>query len=171
MHGLDAPVQDPGLRRSIGLVRASAIVVGIIIGASIFVQPSQVTGQVPSVRGVLAVWFAAGLLTTIGASSSQSFRLRGRPTGGVYVFLSRAYSRDRLPVGWAMFWTMHTGIRGGHRDGFARYVGTFVTLSPTGTRAVAIAAVALLSAVNYVGVRQASAVQAGLTLIKVVRSP
>ena len=43
------------------------MVIGTIIGASIFVQPSLVSGAVPSVAGVLVVWAAAGALTLIGA--------------------------------------------------------------------------------------------------------
>ena len=55
--------QTPALARPIGLVHATAMVVGIIIGASIFVQPSEINRHVPSVSGVLLVWVAAGLLT------------------------------------------------------------------------------------------------------------
>ncbi|HYV98557.1 MAG TPA: amino acid permease [Gemmatimonadaceae bacterium] len=156
------------LRRSIGLVRATAIVVGIIIGASIFVQPSQVTGAISSETGVLGVWLMAGLLTLIGALVIAELSSAWPQTGGVYVFLKNAYS----PVvgflwGWAMFWTMHTGIVAIIAMVCARYVGSFIELSDTGIRVVAIVAVAVLSAVNYVGVKQASAVQATLTLIKV----
>jgi APA family basic amino acid/polyamine antiporter len=67
-----------------------------------------------------------------------------------------------------MFWTMHSGIVAVIAMVFARYVGTFIPLGDAGIRAVAIAAIALLSAVNYRGVRQGSAVQAALTSIKVL---
>jgi APA family basic amino acid/polyamine antiporter len=157
------------LRRTMGVVRASAMVAGIIIGASIFVQPSQVTGAVPSQAGVLAVWLTAGLLTLIGALVVAELASAWPRTGGVYVFLRDAYSPALgFLWGWAMFWTMHTGIIAAIAMVLARYVGTFVPLGPTGTRAVAIGAVALLSAINYVGVRPASAVQAALTFVKVV---
>ena len=39
------------------------MVIGTIIGASIFVQPSLVSGAVPSVPGMLLVWGVAGVLT------------------------------------------------------------------------------------------------------------
>src|SRR5215510_10429147 len=99
------------LRRSIGLVRATAIVVGIIIGASIFVQPSQVTGAISSETGVLGVWLMAGLLTLIGALVIAELSSAWPHTGGVYVFLKNAYSPAvGFLWGWAMYWTMHTGI-------------------------------------------------------------
>jgi len=46
-----------------GLTQATAMVVGIIVGSSIFVQPSEVSRAVPSFSGMLLVWVAAGALT------------------------------------------------------------------------------------------------------------
>jgi APA family basic amino acid/polyamine antiporter len=53
----------PPVTRSIGLIQATAMVVGTIVGASIFVQPSEVSREVPSLGGMLLVWIAAGVLT------------------------------------------------------------------------------------------------------------
>lgn len=157
------------LLRSIGFFRATTMVVGIIIGASIFVQPSAVTAQVPSVAGVLVVWAAAGSLTLIGALVIAELASVWPRTGGVYVFLRELYSPAVAFLwGWAMFWTMHSGIVAVIAMVFARYVGTFVPLGDPGTRLVAVAAVLLLSAVNYRGVREGSAVQAFFTSIKVL---
>jgi basic amino acid/polyamine antiporter, APA family len=157
------------LLRSIGIVRATAMVVGIIIGSSIFVQPSLVTAQVPSLLGVLLVWAAAGLLTLIGSLVIAELSSAFPQTGGVYVFLREAFSPSvGFLWGWAMFWTMHSGIVAIIAMIFARYVGTFVDLGDVGIRVVAIAAVLLLSAVNYLGVRLGSAVQVVLTSIKVL---
>jgi basic amino acid/polyamine antiporter, APA family len=157
------------LRRSIGFFRATTMVVGIIIGASIFVQPSAVTASVPSVGGVLAVWAVAGALTLIGALTIAELASAMPRTGGVYVYLREIYSPPVAFLwGWAMFWTMHSGIVAVIAMVFARYVGTFVALGDAGTRVVAIAAVLILSAVNYRGVREGSVVQALLTSIKVL---
>ena len=156
------------LLRSIGLVRATAMVVGIIIGSSIFVQPSLVTAQVPSIGGVLMVWAAAGALTLIGSLVIAELSSAYPRTGGVYVFLKEAYSPALgFLWGWAMFWTMHSGIVAIIAMIFARYVGAFVVLGDAGVRVVAVAAVLGLSAVNYLGVRQGSVVQVLLTAIKV----
>src|SRR5687768_18594644 len=156
------------LRRAIGLPRAAALVVGTIIGASIFVQPSLISGEVPSVAGVLIVWAAAGLLTLIGALVAAELSSAFPRTGGVYVFLREAYSPLVGSLwGWAMFWVMHTGIIAAIAMAFARYTGHFIPLDDGGLRLVAIAAILGLSAVNYIGVRQGSAVQATLTVIKV----
>lgn len=150
---------SPELRRSMGLVPATAMVVGIIVGASIFVQPSLITGEVPSVAGVLLVWVAAGALTLIGSLVAAELASAYPRGGGVYVFLSEAYSPGvGFLWGWAMFWSMHSGIVAAISVVFARYVGAFVPLDDLGVRAVAIAAILLLSLVNLVGVRYGSAV-------------
>ncbi len=163
---LTAPME---LRRSIGFFRATTMVVGIIIGASIFVQPSAVTAQVPSVPGVLLVWAASGALTLIGALVIAELASAWPRTGGVYVFLRELYSPAVAFLwGWAMFWTMHSGIVAVIAMVFARYAGTFIPLGDIGTRAMAIGAVLVLSAVNYRGVREGSAVQAAFTSIKVL---
>ena len=55
------------LSRAIGLPQATSVVVGIILGASVFVQASEITAKVPSVTGVTLVWLVAGVLTMGGA--------------------------------------------------------------------------------------------------------
>ncbi len=94
-----------------GLVRTTAMVVGIIIGASIFVQPSEVSRHVSTVPAMFAVWSAAGLLSIAGALVSASLAAAFPKTGGIYVYLRETIS----PVagflwGWAMFWIAHSGI-------------------------------------------------------------
>jgi APA family basic amino acid/polyamine antiporter len=51
---------------------------------------------------------------------------------------------------------------------FARYAGFFVPLSDTGLRGVAIGAILVLSAVNYVGVKFGGRVQTAFTIVKVL---
>ena len=145
------------------------MVVGTIIGASIFVQPSLVSGAVPSVTGVLLVWAAAGALTLIGALITAELSSAFPHTGGVYVFLKRAYSPAVAYLwGWAMFWVMHSGIIAAIATVFARYLGHFVDLGDTGTRAAAVGAILVLSVVNYLGVRHGSALQTFFTVVKLV---
>lgn len=156
------------LSRSITPLHATALVVGIIIGASIFVQPSVITGAVPTVGGVYAVWIASGVLTLFGALIAAELASAYPQAGGVYVFLREAYSPAAgFLWGWAMFWTMHTGIIAVIAMVFARYVAFFVPVGDAGLRLVAVGAVLALTAVNYVGVRQGSLVQTTLTVFKV----
>ena len=148
------------LRRAIRLPHATAMGVGTIIGASIFVQPSEVTSQVHSVGGVLLVWFLAGLLTLIGSLVCAELASTFTRTGGVYVYLSEAFHPALgFLWGWAMLLTMHSGIIAAIATVFARYTAFFIPMGTWGSRAVAIAVILLLSAVNYAGVRHGSRLQ------------
>src|SRR5688572_8786806 len=155
------------LRRTMRLPDATAMVVGIIIGASIFVQPSEITRLVPDAGGIALVWALAGVLTLVGALICAELSSAFPRTGGVYVFLRDIFGP---PVGflwgWAMFWSMHTGIIAAIAVVFARYVGYFVPLGTTGIRLVAVAAVLGLSAFNCLGIRHGSRLQTLVTAAK-----
>ncbi len=166
---MSARETEGGLQRLIGIWRATALVTGTIIGASIFVQPSDIITAVPHSGAAIAIWFGAGLLTLIGALVVAELASAWPASGGVYVFLKVAFTPAAgFLWGWAMFWSMHTGIIAAIAVVFARYAGTFVPLGPAGTKGVAIAAMGILSVVNYRGVRHASALQTALTAVKVL---
>jgi basic amino acid/polyamine antiporter, APA family len=150
----------PALQRAIRLPHATAMVVGTIIGASIFVQPSEVTSQVHTVGAVLLVWLLSGLLTLIGSLVCAELASTFTRTGGVYVYLSEAlHPALGFLWGWAMLLTMHSGIIAAIATVFARYTGFFVPLGTWGARAVAVGVIVLLSAINYAGVRHGSRLQ------------
>jgi basic amino acid/polyamine antiporter, APA family len=156
------------LKRAIGLPTATALVVGTIIGSSIFVQASELTSLVPNPALVLLAWAAAGALTLIGALVCAELSSAFPKTGGVYVFFKEIYSPSLgFLWGWAMFWTMHSGILAAIATVFARYAGFFVPLDQTGSRLVAVSAILVLSAINYVGVKAGGRLQTAITVAKV----
>jgi basic amino acid/polyamine antiporter, APA family len=156
------------LARSIGLTQATAMVVGTIVGASIFVQPSEVSRAVPSFGGMLLVWVFAGALTWFGASICAELTSAYPKTGGVYVFLRDMFSPAvGFLWGWAMFWSMHSGIIAAIAMVFGRYTATLVPMGDLGIRLTAVGGILVLSAINYCGVRPGSAVQTALTMAKV----
>src|SRR3954449_3653442 len=156
------------LARTIGLTQATAMVVGTIVGSSIFVQPSEVSKAVPTFAGMLLVWIAAGALTWFGASICAELSAAYPKTGGVYVFLREMFSPAAgFLWGWAMFWSMHSGIIAAIAMVFGRYFATIVPLGDLGIRLVAVAGIVVLSAINYFGVRPGSAVQTALTITKI----
>lgn len=157
------------LKRAIGLPGATALVVGTIIGSSIFVQASELTSLVPDAFLVVLAWAVAGVLTLIGALVCAELSSAFPRTGGVYVFFKEIYSPTLGFIwGWAMFWTMHSGILAAIATVFARYAGYFVELDVTGQRLVAVSAILVLSAINYRGVTFGSNLQSAFTLVKVL---
>lgn len=162
-------VADSGLTRSLRLPQATALVVGTIVGASVFVQASEVTEHVPRIWAVLLAWTISGGLTMFGALVCAELASAFPRTGGVYVFLRESYG----PVagflwGWAMFWVMHSGIIAAMSMVFARYAGFFVPLGDRGSRAVAVATILIISGLNYLGVKRSSTVQTTFTAGKLL---
>src|SRR5205085_7656649 len=121
------------------------------------------SGAVPTVDGVYAVWIVSGILTLLGALIAAELASAYPHAGGVYVFLRESFSPAVAFLwGWAMFWTMHTGIIAVIAMVFARYVSFFFPTGDVGLRVLASLAIAILTAINYVGVRPGSVVQTTL---------
>lgn len=147
------------------------MVAGTIIGASIFVQPSEIARHLDSPTAIMLAWAACGVLTLFGAFICAELASAFPQTGGMYVFLREAYSPlAGFLWGWSMFWSVHSGIIAAIAVVFARYA---VVLLPDGAqgdlsiRLAAVTVILALSAVNYVGVRAGGRLQTGLTVVKV----
>ena len=122
----------------------------------------------PSTTGVVLAWLLAGGLTLLGAQVCAELASAYPRTGGVYVFLREIYTPALgFLWGWAMFWSMHSGIAAAVATVFARYAGIFLNLDDTGTRLLAVGAIVFLSAINYAGTRTGSRFQAIITGVKV----
>jgi APA family basic amino acid/polyamine antiporter len=157
------------LRRAIRLPHATAMVIGTIIGASIFVQPSEITGQVNTIKGVFLVWLISGLLTFFGALVCAELASVFTQSGGVYVYLKEAFSPSiGFLWGWAMFWSVHSGIIAVISVIFSRYFSYFIPLNGVMIRIVSIVVIVFLSAINYFGVKQGTILQTLFTLGKLL---
>lgn len=161
--------EAPALRRTLGLAQVTALVVGIMVGAAVFVQAAEVSRAVARPRAMLAVWLAAGLLTLAGALVCAELERSFPTSGGVYVFLHRTISPLAGYLwGWAMFWAMHSGIVAAIAVVAARYSGLVTPLGASTIRGVAIGFILALSGLNYLGVALAARAQVGLTVLKLV---
>ena len=157
------------LPRSLTRLNATAMVAGTIIGASIFVQPSEIARHLDSPAQIMLAWIVCGALTLFGALVCAELASAFPETGGLYVFLRDAFSPlAGFLWGWAMFWTMHSGIIAAIAVVFARYTAFFFPVGDLGVRAIAVAAILALSALNYFGVRAGSRVQTAFTCAKLV---
>jgi basic amino acid/polyamine antiporter, APA family len=157
------------LRPSLTRLNAIALVAGTIIGASIFVQPSEIAQHLSRPADIMLVWLACGVLTLFGAMVCAELASAFPHTGGLYIFLRETFSPlAGFLWGWAMFWIMHTGIIAIVAMVFARYTAYFVPVGDTGIRAIAVIVILGLSALNYVGVRAGSRVQTVLTCAKIL---
>ncbi|HVA63004.1 MAG TPA: amino acid permease [Terriglobales bacterium] len=158
---------SPELRRSMGLVQTTALVVGIMVGAAVFVQAAEVSRWAARPAAMLTVWLVAGLLTLMGTLVCAELEQSFPATGGVYVFLHRTVSPLAGYLwGWAMFWAMHSGIVAAIAVVAARYCGLVAPLSGPMIRVVAIGLIVGLSGLNVLGIAPAARAQVALTVTK-----
>ncbi len=78
------------LPRKLGLLDATLIVIGIVIGSGIFLLPNVIARSLPSGPAIIAVWVGAGVVSVFGA---LAFAERGGmipATGGQFVYLRDA---------------------------------------------------------------------------------
>lgn len=155
------------LTRQLGLRTAWALVVGEVIAVGIFLTPAGMAKSLGSPFWLLCVWLLMGVVALCGALCYAELAVRFPAAGGGYVYLREAYgARVAFLYGWMSLLVMDPGITAALSVGLAGYVGYLFALSPVALKAVAMAAVLLLAAVNMLGVRTAGGVLRLLTLLK-----
>jgi len=142
-------------------------VIGGIIGGGIFRTPAAVAERVGSPELALAAWMVGGAIALIGAFCFGELGRRRPLAGGGYVYLRETWGP--LPAflyGWALLLVIATGAIAAVAVTFANYALALAGLSARLTVPVAIGAIALLSGINYVGVKPAAVTQNVFTLLK-----
>ncbi len=98
------------LPRKLGLLDATAILVGTTIGSAIFIVPNTVARNLPSVGLIFLVWSVTGLLSFFGALAYAELGAMMPGTGGHYIYLREAYGPlAGFLSGWASFLIMQSG--------------------------------------------------------------
>jgi len=165
--GTQAPREVP-LARRLGLFDATMIVMGGIIGAGIFVNPAVVARNVHTPLLVLGAWLIGGTIALIGAFVYAELAALRPRVGGQYAYLRDAYHPIvAFLYGWTLLLVVQTGGMAGAAIIFGRYFCELFGLSVS-EQVLAILALAILTAVNCLGVRAGSNVQSALMLIKLV---
>lgn len=143
------------LPRKLGLVDATLIVVGVVIGSGIFLLPSLIARNVPSAPATMAIWLVTGAISLIGAFAYAELGAMMPVTGGQYVFLREAYGPAcAFLSAWVFVLAAVPGAIAFLARGFSIYLGQFIPLSPVSAELVAAALICVLSAINYIGVRE-----------------
>jgi basic amino acid/polyamine antiporter, APA family len=168
-------------RRELGLIDASAIVAGSMIGSGIFIVSADVARTVDSAGWLLLVWIVNALMTVLGALSYGELAAMMPRAGGQYVYLREAYSPLLgFLYGWTLFLVIQSGTIAAVAVAFAKFLGVLVPwvsaeyglahIGPVALstqRLVAIAVIALLTWSNSRGVREGKIVQNLFTFAKV----
>ncbi len=154
---------DQGLKRILGPVDATCIVIGAIIGVGIFSTPSQVAQVAGSGSMALTAWAIGGAIALMGALTFAELGGLYPRTGGQYEILRDAYSP--LPAFLFVFCNA-TAIQAGAIAVIAiicaKHLGVAIGNEITGTFAMTLSAAGLivgLTAANALGVRWGSRIQ------------
>ncbi|MBD0369395.1 MAG: amino acid permease [Pyrinomonadaceae bacterium] len=174
------------LVRGLGLLDATMIVVGSMIGSGIFLTSAASARFVGSPGWLLAAWAVAGVLTITGALCCAELATMMPRAGGQYVFLREAYSPAiGFLFGWSLFLVIQTGTIAAVAIGFAKFMGVLApqisstnyliepirlgqsyALSLSTQQFVAILVIAVLTVTNTFGLRAGKAIQNTFTFTK-----
>jgi len=154
-------------RRQLGLFDATMIVMGGIVGAGIFANPSEVAHRVHTPFLILGVWVLGGLFAMYGAFIWAELATRLPAAGGQYLYLREAYHPAVAFVyGWGLLLITQTGGMAAVAVIFASYLRA-LTGAAWNEGAVASLALLMLTGINCFGARVGSNVQSALMLLKI----
>ena len=151
----------------LSLFDATMLVMGGIIGAGIFLNPAVVAQRVSTPGLVLGVWVLGGAVALAGAFCFAELAARKPLAGGGYVYLRDAFGP--LPgflYGWTELLVINSGGIAAVSVTFAAYTISLSGLPARATTPLAIGAIAVLSAINYLGIKPGSVTQNILTVLK-----
>lgn len=179
----------PGLVRGLGLWAATAVVVGSMIGQSIFLVSGDVARQLASPVNCLALWIVGGIVVLLGAFCCAELGATMPEAGGDYVYLTRGLGPAcGFLYGWTSSLILKPGSAAVIASGFSRLAAFLwpsfatpvlvwhlklgfnsqshrITLSNAQLWAAALVLIATL--INYFGIRAAGRFQILLTGSKV----
>ncbi len=183
------------LVRSLGLLDATMIVVGSMVGSGIFIVSADIARQVRSPGLLLVVWLVTGVLTVIGALCYGELAAAMPAAGGQYVYLREAFGPLwGFLYGWTTLLVIQTATIAAVAIAFAKFTGVLVPWFSSSTwlwqigrfgpyrlwfgelgpytvglntqNLLAILSIIVLTWVNLRGIRTGALVQNVLTLTK-----
>ncbi len=144
-------------------------VIGGIIGSGIFATPNVVAQRVGTSGLALGTWVLGGLVALAGALCYGELGERSPKAGGQYVYLRDAFGP--LPAflyAWALLLVMATGAAAFVAVTFANYTARLLALPAAAVTPLAVGAIVLVCAINYVGVAPGAITQNIFTILKLV---
>ncbi len=172
-------MSEDGLKAEMGLWSTTMLIIGSMIGSGIFFVPATMYVSTGSAPVVMAAFLIGGLLSLAGALVLSELAAAYPRAGGQAVYIREAFGK--LPAflfTWASFIGVQSGAIAAIAIAFAATLDTFVTLPGTrvawgiltipkwGTAFVAVAAILVLSIVNYLGIRRAARLNDAATVAK-----
>jgi APA family basic amino acid/polyamine antiporter len=145
------------LKRTLGALDITTIVIGSIIGSGIFLTPGLVLRDSGSVGLALTVWVVGGILSFLGALSYAELACMNPRSGGLYVYIRDAFGAiPAFAYGWTLFIVIATGTVAALAVAAGTYVDRLVPIGMWGQRIVSVLVVAALGYVNIRGTEKSA---------------
>jgi len=171
------------MKRELGLLDATLLVAGSMIGSGIFIVSSDMLKDVGSVGWLILVWLITGLMTLIAAVSYGELSGMFPKAGGQYVYLKEAYNPlIGFLYGWSLFTVIQTGTIAAVAVAFGKFLGylnedfgdgnILLTISEgfhiTAAQVVGIVLIIVLTFSNTRGIKTGKIIQTGFTSTKLL---
>jgi basic amino acid/polyamine antiporter, APA family len=170
------------MKRELGLLDATLLVAGSMIGSGIFIVAADITRNVGSAGWLIAVWLITGLMTLIAAVSYGELSAMFPKAGGQYVYLKEAYNPlVGFLYGWSFFAVIQTGTIAAVGVAFSKFTAylwpqvsedlillTLGSVKISAAQVLAIGIIILLTYINTKGVKGGKMIQTSFTLTKLL---
>jgi basic amino acid/polyamine antiporter, APA family len=174
--------EDKDFKRSLGLLDATMIVAGSMIGSGIFIVSADITRNIGSAGWLVAVWLITGFMTITAALSYGELSGMFPKAGGQYVYLKEAYNPlVGFLYGWSFFAVIQTATIAAVGVAFAKFTAYLIpslsedlvaidlgfrTISPA--QLLSIVVIVLLTYINTRGVKNGKIIQTTFTMTKLL---
>lgn len=157
------------LTKAIGLFESITIVIGMVIGSGIFFKPSIVFRSAGAPGLGLLAWVAGGVITIAAGLTIAEVGAAIPKTGGLFIYLKELYGEKwAFLFGWVQTLIYSPGSTAALAIVFATQATSFIPMSDTQQKFLAIFMIALLLTANSVSTKFGGKIQAVATVAKLL---
>ena len=178
----EAIQEDKSFKRSLGLLDATMIVAGSMIGSGIFIVSADITRNVGSAGWLIAVWLITGFMTLVAAVSYGELSGMFPKAGGQYIYLKEAYnSFVSFLYGWSLFSVIQTGTIAAVGVAFSKFTAYLIPalsednillnagfIKISAAQIVSIVLIVFLTWNNTRGIKEGKIIQTLFTSVKLL---
>jgi len=174
--------ENTSFKPSLGLVDATMLVAGSMIGSGIFIVSADIMRNTGSVGWLMFVWLITGFMTLTAALSYGELSAMFPKAGGQYIYLKEAYNPlIGFLYGWSFFTVIQTATIAAVAVAFAKFTAYlvpqfsedlvaldlgFLRISPA--QLLSIVVIVVLTFTNTRGVNSGKIIQTTFTLTKLL---
>ena len=170
------------MKHELGLLDATMLVSGSMIGSGIFIVSADILRNVGSAGWLIALWVVTGFMTLTAALSYGELSAMFPKAGGQYVYLKESYNKlIAFLYGWSFFAVIQTGTIAAVGVAFSKFTAYMIPafsednilldlgfIKISAAQVVAIALIAFLTFINTRGVKSGKVIQNTFTLTKLL---